>query len=62
MIEFIIDTNGKPINITASGGPEIMNQNAIDVIGLLPNLRPGTKNGKPINVSYKMPLVFQIAD
>lgn len=62
MIEFIIDTNGKAINITASGGPEIMNQNAIEVIGLLPDFRPGTRDGKPINVSYKMPLTFQIAD
>ena len=62
MIEFIIDTNGKPVNITAIGGPEIMNQNAIEVIGLLPNLNPGTKNGKAINVAYKMPLIFQVAD
>ena len=58
----MIDTNGKPINITATGGPEIMNKNAIEVIGLLPNLKPGTKDGKPINVSYKMPLMFQVAD
>jgi len=61
-IEFVIDTNGRPINITANGGPEIMNQNAIEVIGLLPDLKPGTNNGKLVNVLYKMPLVFQIAD
>jgi hypothetical protein len=61
-IEFVIDTNGRPINITANGGPEIMNQNAIEVIGLLPDLKPGTNNGKPVNVLYKMPLVFQIAN
>ncbi|WCO00235.1 energy transducer TonB [Psychroserpens ponticola] len=62
MIEFIIDTNGKPININATGGPEIMNQNAIDVIGLLPDMKPGMKDGEPINVSYKMPLIFQVQD
>lgn len=61
-IEFVIDTSGKPINITASGGPELLNQNAIEVIGLLPNLKPGMKDGKPINVSYKMPLTFQVQD
>lgn len=61
-IEFVIDTNGRPINITANGGPEIMNQNAIEVIGLLPDLKPGTNKGKPVNVLYKMPLVFQIAN
>lgn len=61
-IEFVIDTNGSPINITANGGPEIMNQNAIEVIGLLPDLKPGTIDGEPVNVFYKMPLVFQIAE
>ncbi|WP_458629237.1 energy transducer TonB [Winogradskyella sp. PC D3.3] len=61
-IEFVIDTNGKPVNITATGGPEIMNQNAKDVIGLLPDLAPGTQNENPVNVLYKMPLIFHIVD
>ena len=39
-----------------------LNQNAIEVIGLLPDLKPGMKDGKPINVSYKMPLIFQVQD
>lgn len=51
MIRFVIDTNGKAINITASGGPEVMNQNAIEVIEMLPNLKPATKDGEPINIS-----------
>ncbi len=62
IIDFVIDTNGKPININATGGPKIMNQNAIEVIGLLPNLKPGMKDGKPIYVSCKMPLTFMISD
>lgn len=61
-IEFVIDTDGKPINITANGGPEIMNQNAIEVIGLLPDFKSETKNGKPVNVLYKLPLIFRITD
>ncbi|GAB5398922.1 MAG: hypothetical protein Aureis2KO_05070 [Aureisphaera sp.] len=56
MIEFIIDVEGNPINITASGGPEIINQNAIDVITILPKFKPGMKDGKPVNVSYILPL------
>ncbi len=62
MIEFIIDVEGNPINITASGGPEILNQNAIDVIAVLPKFKPGMKDGKPINVSYKLPLLYQVKD
>lgn len=62
MIEFIIDVEGNPINISATGGPEIMNQHAIDVIAVLPKLKPGMKDGKPINVSYKLPLLFYVDD
>ncbi len=59
-IEFIIDVEGNPINITASGGPEIINQDVIDVIAILPKFKPGMKDGKPINVLYKLPLLFQV--
>lgn len=59
-IEFIIDTFGKPVNITATGGPEIINKNVIEVISKLPNLEPGTVNGRPVNVFYQMPLLFYI--
>ena len=62
MIEFIFDVKGNPINITASGGPEIMNQNAIDVIAILPKFKPGMKDGKPINVSYKLPVLYQVKE
>ena len=62
LVEFIIDVEGNPINIKASGGPEIMNQNAIDVIAVLPKLKPGMKDGQPINVSYKLPIFFQVND
>lgn len=62
LMEFIIDTNGNAINIKVSGGPDLLNKNVMAVIGLLPNLKPGTQNGKPINVSCKMPLNFYVED
>jgi hypothetical protein len=61
-IEFIIDAEGKPINITASGGPETLNQSAIGVIAILPKFKPGMKDGKPINVLYKLPLIYQVKE
>ena len=61
-IKFVIDTTGKVINAYASGGPEPMNQNGEEVISQLANLLPGTKNGKPIYVSYMMPLIFVVQD
>ncbi len=61
-LEFIIDKNGKVVNITATGGPELMNQNAMDVISILPNLEPATQNGEKVNVSYKLPILFHVAN
>ncbi len=62
MITFIIDAEGKAINIEATGGPEILNKHAIEVVGLLPTLTPATKDDKPVNVSYKLPFTFFIAN
>ena len=59
-LEFVIDKSGKAVNITATGGPELMNQNAIDVISTLPNLEPATHNGGIVNVSYKLPILFYV--
>lgn len=61
-INFIIDKNGETVNITASGGPELMNQNAIDVIASLPKLSPAIQNGETVNVSYFLPLLFMVVD
>ena len=60
--EFVITAEGKVVNITATGGPEPMNQNAIEVLSMLPDLTPGSMNGKPVNVSYKLPIIFQVVD
>ncbi|APY07566.1 hypothetical protein BWZ20_04310 [Winogradskyella sp. J14-2] len=62
LITFIIDTEGKAINIKATGGPEILNKHAIEIVGLLPTLTPATKDDKPVNVSYKLPFTFFIAN
>ncbi len=62
MITFIMDTDGKAINIEATGGPELLNKHAIEVVGLLPTLTPATKDDKPVNVSYKLPFTFFVAN
>jgi hypothetical protein len=51
-IEFVIDKNGKTTSITATGGSETMNKNTIKVVESLPDMKPGTKDGKPVNVSF----------
>lgn len=59
-LEFVIDKNGNPTKITATGGPEAFKQTAIKIIGLLPKFQPGTVDGKPVNVSFKFPLRLYI--
>ena len=61
-VNFIIDKNGDIINITAEGGPEVMNDNAVEVIASIPTLKPGMKNGEKVNVSYVLPILFQVFD
>jgi len=61
-INFVIDKEGRPVNITASGGPAIMNEDAINVINNLPKMEPGKIDGIPVNVKYKMPVSFMVAN
>ncbi|MDC8003661.1 energy transducer TonB [Aureisphaera galaxeae] len=61
-IEFVIDSDGKVVNITANGGPEEMNENAILSVGKLPQLKPGQQDGTAVPTSYRLPLQFTVVD
>ena len=57
-IKFVIDKEGKAVNVTATGGPGIINKDAIRVLNTLPQLEPGTINGEPVSVDYTMKVAF----
>lgn len=59
-VTFTIDKEGRSKNISATGGPEIMNQNAVEVIETLPQLSPAMNNGELVEVFYKVPIAFSI--
>jgi len=59
---FVIDTNGAVKDIFATGGPEIFNEQAVDVTEKLPLFIPGYLEGKEGEVSYSMPIKFQIVN
>lgn len=59
-VSFTIDKEGRPKNISATGGPEMMNLHAIEVIQILPQLSPAMHNGKLVEVAYRLPIVFDI--
>ncbi|MCZ4318926.1 energy transducer TonB [Aequorivita viscosa] len=59
-VSFTIDKAGNIKNISATGGPEIMNQNAVEVIKMLPQFTPAMHNGEMVAVYLKFPIAFDI--
>tara|TARA_R100000935_G_C2735064_1_gene123570 strand:- start:152 stop:604 length:453 start_codon:yes stop_codon:yes gene_type:complete len=61
-IEFVIGKDGVVKDITATGAPKVLNEHAIQVIQQLPTFRPGLINGKPVEVVYSLPIMFQVVN
>jgi len=58
---FVIDEYGKIINVKATGDNELMNQEAIRVVKNIPAMQPAQFNGKPVAVSYSLPITIGIS-
>ena len=62
VLSFIIDTNGAISNIevkkSASKG---LDAEAIRVVKLLPKFKPGKQQGKPVRVTYVLPIMFKLS-
>jgi len=57
---FTFDKQGKVTNIRArSKYPELADE-AKRVITMLPQVEPGKQNGKPVKVTYTMPIIFNV--
>lgn len=57
--EFVIDTDGHTSDVQIKrGGPEAFNEEAKRVILAMPAFEPGTKDGKPVKVTYTLPINF----
>lgn len=63
-LKFIIDPSGKVIDpiIIKSSGYSILDDEAIRVIGLMPNWTPGTQDNKKVSVYFNLPLNFALRD
>ncbi|MEX0997494.1 MAG: energy transducer TonB [Flavobacteriaceae bacterium] len=58
--EFIINTYGYVVDVTASTPyPELENE-AMRVINSLPKFEPGKQKGEEVNVCFSLPIVFQV--
>ena len=62
-VTFVINKNGEPVNfrIAKSVNP-LLDQEAIRVLQLMPNWKPGTQRGKAVRVSYTVPINFQLQE
>ncbi len=59
---FKIDKTGNITGIRARAPHPGLEKEATRVIGLLPKMKPGKQRGKPVNVPYSLPIIFQVQD
>ena len=57
---FTINKNGKVIRIRARSKYPVLEKEAKRVITLIPPMKPGKLNDKPVNVKYTLPIVFKV--
>ena len=64
IVRFLVDKNGKVRNveIARSNLPEIFNKEAIRVVSLLPQFKPGERDGVAADVWQTVPISFRLTD
>jgi protein TonB len=56
---FSIDSKGYITGIRSRGPDKILEKEAERIIGLIPKMKPGKQRGKPVKVSYAVPIFFK---
>ncbi|MCB0447100.1 MAG: energy transducer TonB, partial [Gelidibacter sp.] len=62
IVLFVIDKDGRVINIQSRGPDKILEKEAERIIGLLPKMIPGKQRGKPVKVTYSLPIYFKYVE
>ena len=57
---FKIDKTGNVTGVRARAPHPGLEKEAARVINLLPKMKPGKQRGKPVNVPYSLPIIFQV--
>ncbi|WP_066219192.1 energy transducer TonB [Formosa haliotis] len=58
-IVFIIDENGNITGVRSRGPDKLLEQEAERIIKELPKMKPGMQRGRPVKVSYTLPIFFK---
>ena len=58
----IIDKDGKvtETHVVKSSGTQCLDDEAVRIINLMPNWKPGKDKGEPVSVLYTIPIVFKL--
>ena len=59
-IRFVIEKDGSIEIVTVRGPHKILEDAARNMFKKLPKLIPGTQRGKPVRVSYSVPIMFKL--
>lgn len=59
---FKIDAQGNIIDVQSRAPHPKLEEEAERVINALPQMQPGKQRGKPVPVSYGLPIIFQVQD
>ena len=60
IVSFVINKEGKVVDIQTNGGHKLLQKEARRIIALLPKFTPAVKNGKPVNIMYSIPINFKL--
>lgn len=61
-VVFVIDAKGHITGIRSRGPDKILETEAERIIGKLPQMKPGKQRGKPVKVTYAVPIFFKYAE
>jgi len=62
-VRFVVTKTGKVGEVQVTRGVDpLLDQESIRVIQKLPNFKPGSQGGRPVNVWYSVPIVFQLSN
>lgn len=59
-VKFIISKRGLVENIQVQAPHPLLEEEAIRVMNLIPKIKPGELDGKPVSVFYNLPITFKI--
>ena len=60
-VSFVIEKDGSVSNVEVMRGiGSGCDEEAVRVVKAMPKLKPGTQRGKPVRVSYNLPVVFKL--